>query len=125
VLGVHCGAIADPARTVSELASGLSGAPVAPQALRLRLDQVGDGYGALTEGTMAALTLAARTEGIVLDPIYTGRALAGLVAAVKDGGITAGQRTIFLHSGGMPGLFGHAATVATAEAALTVFDAAR
>ena len=124
VLGVHCGAIADPARTVSELASGLSGAPVAPQALRLRLDQVGDGYGALTEGTMAALTLAARTEGIVLDPIYTGRAMAGLIAAVKDGDIAAGQPTIFLHSGGLPGLFGHAATITAAEAALTGFDAA-
>jgi L-cysteate sulfo-lyase len=124
VLGVHCGAIADPARTVSELASGLSGEPCPPPDLRLRLDQVGDGYGALTEQTMAALTLAARTEGIVLDPIYTGRALAGLMAAVKDGGIASGQRTIFLHSGGLPGLFGHAATVAKAEAALTVLDAA-
>jgi L-cysteate sulfo-lyase len=122
VLGVHCGAIADPARTVSELASGLSGAAVAPRALRLRLDQVGDGYGSLTGETMAALTLAARTEGVVLDPIYTGRAMAGLIAAVKEGDIADGQRTIFLHSGGMPGLFGHAATLATAEAALTAFD---
>jgi D-cysteine desulfhydrase len=122
VLGVDCGAITDPALTVSELASGLSGAPVAPHDLRLRLDQVGDGYGALTEQTMAALTTAARTEGIVLDPIYTGRAMAGLIAAVKDGDIAPGQRTIFLHSGGMPGLFGHAATVAAAEAALTGFD---
>jgi L-cysteate sulfo-lyase len=122
VLGVHCGAIADPARKVSELASGLSGLPDAPQELRLRLDQVGDGYGALTEQTMAALTLAARTEGIVLDPIYTGRAMAGLIAAVKDGEIVPGQPTVFLHSGGMPGLFGHAATLETAEAALTAFD---
>jgi L-cysteate sulfo-lyase len=122
VLGVHCGAIADPARKVSELASGLSGLPHAPQELRLRLDQVGDGYGALTEQTMAALTLAARTEGIVLDPIYTGRAMAGLIAAVKDGEIVPGQPTVFLHSGGMPGLFGHAATLETAEAALTAFD---
>jgi D-cysteine desulfhydrase len=123
VLGVHCGAIADPAGTVSELASGLSDAPVAPDDLRLRLDQVGDRYAALTEQTMAALTLTARTEGIVLDPVYTGRAMAGLLAAVQDGGITAGQPTVFLHSGGMPGLFGHAATLATAEAALTAFDA--
>jgi D-cysteine desulfhydrase len=122
VLGVHCGAIADPARTVAELASGLSGEPCPPRDLRLRLDQVGDGYGALTEQTMAALTLAARTEGIVLDPIYTGRALAGLIAAVKEGDIAGGQPTIFLHSGGMPGLFGHAATVAMAAAGLTVFD---
>jgi 1-aminocyclopropane-1-carboxylate deaminase/D-cysteine desulfhydrase-like pyridoxal-dependent ACC family enzyme len=65
---------------------------------------------------------AARTEGIVLDPIYTGRALAGLIAAVRDGDIAPGQRTIFLHSGGLPGLFGHPAALAQAEAALIDFD---
>jgi L-cysteate sulfo-lyase len=59
----------------------------------------------------------------VLDPIYTGRAMAGLIAAAKDGEIAGGQPTIFLHSGGMPGLFGHAATLETAEAALAVFEA--
>jgi L-cysteate sulfo-lyase len=124
VLGVHCGAIADPAGTVSALASGLAGAPCPPAALRLRLDQVGAGYGALTGPVMDALTIAARTEGIVLDPVYTGRALAGLAAAVKDGGIAAGQRTIFLHSGGLPGLFGHPETLARAAAGLAVFDPA-
>ncbi|MFF1839363.1 D-cysteine desulfhydrase family protein [Streptomyces sp. NPDC058231] len=119
VIGVHCGAVDDPVRTVSGMVSGLSGTPCAPETLRVRLDQVGDGYGVLTEQAMAALTLTARTEGIVLDPIYTGRAMAGLIAAVEDGDVVSGQRTVFLHSGGMPGLFGHAATVAKAEAALT------
>ncbi|MEU1629920.1 D-cysteine desulfhydrase family protein [Streptomyces sp. NPDC020096] len=118
VLGVHCGAVADPARTVSDLVSGLSGTYCAPETLRLRLDQVGTGYGALTEPVMAALTVAARTEGIVLDPIYTGRAMAGLIAAIEDGDVAPGQRTVFLHSGGLPGLFGHTATLAAAEAAL-------
>jgi L-cysteate sulfo-lyase len=50
---------------------------------------------------------AARTEGITLDPTYTGRALAGLLAAVDEGEIRPGERTVFLHSGGLPGLFGH------------------
>ncbi|WP_369264045.1 D-cysteine desulfhydrase family protein [Streptomyces sp. R35] len=118
VLGVHVGAVAEPARTVSELTSELSGKPCAPEELRVRLDQVGDGYGTLTEPVMSALTLAARTEGIVLDPIYTGRAMAGLVAAVEDGDIPPGQRTVFLHTGGLPGLFGHPATLARAEAGL-------
>jgi D-cysteine desulfhydrase len=126
VLGVHCGAVTDPAQTVSALTSELtsaltselSGTPGAPEALRLRLDQVGDGYSTLTEPVMSALTLAARTEGIVLDPIYTGRAMAGLIAAVEDGDIAPGQRTVFLHTGGLPGLFGHPATLARAEAAL-------
>ncbi|MEU9131726.1 D-cysteine desulfhydrase family protein [Kitasatospora sp. NPDC048540] len=111
VLGVHVGAVTDPAGTVAALASGLSGESCAPRSLRLRLDQVGDGYGALTEQVLAALTLTARTEGIALDPVYTGRAMAGLIAAVEEGDIRAGQRTVFLHTGGLPGLFGHPAAL--------------
>lgn len=58
------------------------------------------------------MLLAARTEGIVLDPTYTGRAMAGLVAAVVDGTVRPGTRTVFLHSGGLPGLFGHPGALA-------------
>ncbi|MFI1396071.1 D-cysteine desulfhydrase family protein [Streptomyces sp. NPDC020681] len=110
VLGAHCGAVADPGKTVAALADGLSGEepqgrPDTP--LRLRLDQVGAGYSQLTEPVMDAITIAARTEGIVLDPVYTGRALAGLVAAVREGDVRPGQRTVFLHTGGLPGFFGH------------------
>ncbi|TXD00156.1 D-cysteine desulfhydrase family protein [Streptomyces sp. ISID311] len=122
VLGVHCGAVDDPAGTVAELVSGLSGTVHAPEALRLRLDQVGAGYSTLTEESMDALTLAGRTEGIALDPVYTGRALAGLRAAVRDGSVAAGRRTVLLHSGGLPGLFGHSAAVARAQDALTVLS---
>ncbi|SOE09368.1 D-cysteine desulfhydrase [Streptomyces sp. 2323.1] len=122
VLGVHCGAVDDPAGTVTELVSSLSGTVHAPEALRLRLDQVGAGYSTLTEESMEALTLAGRTEGIALDPVYTGRALAGLRAAVRDGSVAAGRRTVLLHSGGLPGLFGHSAAVARAQDALTVLS---
>ncbi|MEU8789334.1 D-cysteine desulfhydrase family protein [Streptomyces sp. NPDC048643] len=118
VLGVHVGAVDEPARTVADLVSELCGRPCDPHALRVRHDQVGAGYATLTEPVMNALTLAARTEGIVLDPIYTGRAMAGLAAAVADGDIAAGQRTVFLHTGGLPGFFGHPTTVARAEAGL-------
>ncbi|WP_432189071.1 D-cysteine desulfhydrase family protein [Streptomyces sp. Tue6028] len=118
VLGVHCGAVPDPAGTVTRLVGELSGTRGGAEALRLRLDQVGKGYDTPGEPVMNALTLAARTEGIVLDPIYTGRAMAGLIAAVADGDITPGRRTVFLHTGGLPGLFGHPATLARAGAAL-------
>ncbi|MFC4031854.1 pyridoxal-phosphate dependent enzyme [Streptomyces polygonati] len=118
VLGVDCGAVRDPARTVSRFAAGVSGQPCPPEDLRLRRDQVGDGYSRLTGPVMDALLLAARTEGLLLDPVYTGRALAGLAAAVRDGGIVAGERTVLLHSGGLPGLFGHPAALKQAEAAL-------
>ena len=118
VLGVHCGAIADPAGTVAGLVAELSGTPCPPDALRLRLDQVGEGYGFLTGPVTDALFLAARTEGMVLDPVYTGRALAGLIAAVADGTVTPGRRTVLLHSGGLPGLFGHPTAMTTAGSAL-------
>ncbi|GGW65475.1 D-cysteine desulfhydrase [Streptomyces griseoloalbus] len=119
VLGVHCGAVPDPAGTVAGLLSALSGSPIPPDALRLRTDQVGDGYGALTGPVTAALKRTARTEGIVLDPVYTGRAMAGLFAAVEDGGIVRGRRTVLLHTGGLPGLFGHAAALEAGAAELT------
>ncbi|MFF3564640.1 pyridoxal-phosphate dependent enzyme [Streptomyces sp. NPDC002574] len=120
VMGVHCGAVTDPGRVVADLASGLSGIGCPPETLRLRLDQVGKGYAALTEATLAALTVTARTEGIVLDPIYTGRAMAGLLAAIEEGDVLPGQRTIFLHSGGMAGFFGHGATLAKLQETLAV-----
>ncbi|HEY2100330.1 MAG TPA: pyridoxal-phosphate dependent enzyme, partial [Pseudonocardia sp.] len=76
--------------------------------LRLRGDQVGAGYGQLTDAARRAMTDVARTEGLALDPVYTAKAFAGLTAAVAAGEIRPGERTVFLHSGGLPGLFGHA-----------------
>jgi len=106
VYGVDTGAVDDPAARVSGFVEGLAGVEV-PVPIRIRLDQVGDGYSNLTGPVREALGIAARSEGIVLDPIYTGRALAGLAQAVREGTIRPGERTVFLHSGGLPGLFGH------------------
>jgi L-cysteate sulfo-lyase len=122
VLGIDTGAMDEPAAAVAAMASELT-APVGVDRLRIRTDQIGPGYGQLTDSTAAALQLAARTEGIALDPIYTGRAMAGLVAAVKDGTITPGQTTVFWHTGGLAGLFGHADTVDRFDNALAVFPA--
>lgn len=107
VLGVHTGAVPDPEATVRALLRGMPEPTVSTDALRLDRDHVGRGYGHLSDAVREAVTLAARTEGLVLDPVYTGRALAGLRAAVADGSVRAGQRTVFLHTGGAPGLFGH------------------
>ena len=104
VLAVHTGAVDDPAGTLTGLLAGM-GVDAGP--LRLRLDQVGGGYAHLTGPVVDAVRLAARTEGLVLDPTYTGRALAGLVEAVREGDVRPGERVVFLHSGGLPGLFGH------------------
>jgi L-cysteate sulfo-lyase len=108
VLGVDTGATSDPLERIAALVTELGGDPTA---LRLRTDQVGAGYSTLTDAVGEALVLAARTEGLVLDPIYTGRALAGLVAAVRDGEVRPGQRTVLLHTGGLPGLFGSSEAV--------------
>jgi L-cysteate sulfo-lyase len=74
-----------------------------PEHLLIDLGQVGDGYDSLTERVREALKLAARTEGLFLDPTYTGRVMASLIA----GTIPRHGRTVFLHTGGLPGLFGH------------------
>ncbi len=123
VLGVDVGALADPAAAVVEFAAPLTAEEITPDALRIRRDQVGAGYAALTAPVRDALHLAARSEGLVLDPVYTGRALAGLHAAVRDGTVRPGERTVFLHTGGLPGLFGHPDTIAFAEEGTRVFDA--
>ncbi len=110
VLGVDAGAVPDPERRVQELVEGLADAGVEPPVggpLRFRRDQVGPGYGILTPGATDALRAAARREGLVLDPVYTAKALAGLIAAVTDGDVLAGEPVVFVHTGGMPGLFGH------------------
>ena len=116
VLGIDVGAVSEPAATVAALVAELDGAPPAPERLRLRLDQVGPGYGVLTDAVLAAMRLAARTEGLILDPVYTGRAMAGLVAAVAEGEVAPGAVTVFLHSGGLPGLFGHAGAMTRVSA---------
>jgi L-cysteate sulfo-lyase len=117
VLGVHTGAVSDPRAVVAALASMVTAEPVDPGTLRLRTDQVGAGYGTLTEQAAEAIRLAARTEGVVLDPVYTGRALAGLAAAMRDGDLDSDTPVVFWHTGGLPGLFGHRDTAALASSA--------
>jgi D-cysteine desulfhydrase len=114
VLGVDCGAIPQPAATVTELVREMSHAVDEPE-LRLHLDQVGDGYDYMSQQVADAIVITARCEGILLDPIYTGRAMAGLIAAVRQGEIRPGRRVVFLHTGGLPGLFGHPAAMARAR----------
>ena len=65
----------------------------------------GSRYGDLTEECREAMLLAARLEGLLLDPVYTGKAMAGLVAARRSGRIAPSTRTVFVHTGGLPALF--------------------
>lgn len=111
VLGVHTGAVADPHERVGSMVADMGG-PVVGGALRIRTDQVGDGYSSLTTEAAHALQLTARQHGLVLDPVYSARAMAGLTAEITDGGIHPRDHVVLLASGGLPGLFGSPAGMA-------------
>ena len=66
---------------------------------------VGDGYGIPTSASIEATALVARTEGIVLDPVYTAKAMAGLIARVRGGAWQRDDTLLFWHTGGVPGYF--------------------
>ena len=67
------------------------------------------GYGKLNDAVCEAISMAARCEALLLDPVYTGKAMAGLIAHVRSRRIAAGSRVLFLHTGGLPGIFAYAA----------------
>lgn len=89
--------------------------PHDPPKFILRPGYVGEGYGVLSPGGAEAIGLVARTEGILLDPVYTSKAMAALIDFIRKGEIGTDQTVVFLHTGGAPALFTQAAEV-TAQA---------
>ncbi len=74
----------------------------------INLDQyVGEDYGVLTQEATETIRLLARTEGILLDPLYTGKAMAGLIDQIRSGAIRKEATVVFLHTGGTPALFAY------------------
>jgi 1-aminocyclopropane-1-carboxylate deaminase/D-cysteine desulfhydrase-like pyridoxal-dependent ACC family enzyme len=88
---------------IASTVAGLGGS-VDPASIELDESQLGDGYGRPSRAASDAATLLARTEGILVDPIYTAKGLAGLVASVRSGAWD-GERIVFWHAGGLTGLF--------------------
>ncbi len=70
-------------------------------------DYVGDGYALPTQGMIAAVKLLARTEGILLDPVYTGKAFDGFLELIKKGHFSNNDSVVFIHTGGAPALFAY------------------
>jgi D-cysteine desulfhydrase len=106
VLGIDVGAVADPMAAVSRLTievANFRGLPAPTGEPRIVRDQIGAGYGAPTEACLGAIRLAARTEGLVLDPVYSGKAMAGLMA-IPPSELNA-RAVVFLATGGVPALF--------------------
>ena len=67
----------------------------------------GDGYGIPTQGMIDAVRLLARTAGLLLDPVYNGKAMAGLLELIAAGAFGADERILFIHTGGTPALFAY------------------
>lgn len=108
VLGVDVGTrpdLDDQVALKAAAAAEAAGRPAPVGAAQVDHDRFGPGYGAPTEECREALDLAATAEGLILDPVYTGKAMAGLIAARREGRIAADTKTVFLHTGGMPALF--------------------
>ena len=70
-------------------------------------DYVGGGYGIPTDSMLEAVRMTARLEGILLDPVYSGKGMAGLIDLVRKGHFKKGQNIVFIHTGGAAGLFGY------------------
>ena len=80
---------------------------VAREKVVANCDHIGAGYGIPTPGRMEAVTMLARLEGILLDPVYSGKGMAGLIDLVRTGHYRKGQNIVFLHTGGAVGLYGY------------------
>ena len=61
----------------------------------------------MSEAAKEAIELTARTEGLFLDPVYTGKAMAGLIAHIREGQYHRDQTVVFVHTGGTPALFAY------------------
>jgi D-cysteine desulfhydrase family pyridoxal phosphate-dependent enzyme len=109
VLGVDVGTRPDLDRAVPAMAMDVAAYAKLPSPsgeVQVDHDRFGSSYGDPTATCREALLLAARREGIVLDPVYTGKAMASLIAAVREHRIEpSSQRVVFMHTGGMPALF--------------------
>ena len=111
VVGFDVGTRPDLDERVPEKAADAARAAGLPEptgTCRVDHSHFGTGYGAATDECREALAMAANLEGLLLDPVYSGKAMAGLIAEVRAGRITADQRVVYLHTGGMPALFARA-----------------
>jgi D-cysteine desulfhydrase len=75
---------------------------------------VGPGYSLPTDEMVEAVRTLARLEGVLLDPVYTGKAMAGLIGQVKEGRYRKGENILFLHTGGAPALYAYRDVLASA-----------
>jgi len=97
-------------RSVADKCAGKLGLRQGPpaDAFELLRDYAAPGYGQPNPGMIEAVKLLARLEGILLDPVYTGKAMAGMIGMIRDGQIGKDEAVAFIHTGGPPALFAYA-----------------
>jgi D-cysteine desulfhydrase len=99
-------------RLAGEVATLLGSVSTAPrESVIVHDDYVGAGYSLSTPEMVEAIRLFAELEGVLLDPVYTGKTAAGLIDLVRSGGIGADERVLFVHTGGSPALYAYQDTV--------------
>jgi D-cysteine desulfhydrase family pyridoxal phosphate-dependent enzyme len=108
VMGVDVGTRPDLDDRIPELAAATAeeaGLPAPTAPIHLDHTRYGAGYGKPTPECLEAIRAAARLEGLILDPVYTGKAMAGLVGLIREGRFSDRQSVLFWHTGGAPALF--------------------
>ncbi len=112
--GMPAGDLSEAVFDIASKTAGLAGSPGTVTREMVVVDDnfVGPGYGLPTEAMREAVEVMARTEGLILDPVYTGKAMAGLFDMIRRGRFTAGQNVVFIHTGGVAGLLAYGSVFA-------------
>jgi D-cysteine desulfhydrase len=114
ILGISIDEELEPLKAmVAEIASDVSVVLERPRQFEpadilVNADYLGGGYGVLSGGEVEAIRLFARTEGLLLDPVYTARAAAGMIDLIRKGYFRRDETVLFWHTGGTPALFAYA-----------------
>lgn len=90
-----------------EILNLLGAEAVSTPEIEVNENHIGSGYGNVTEDGLDAIRVCASREGVFLDPVYTGKAMAGLISMISDGRFTTKDRVLFIHTGGSPSLFAY------------------
>ena len=94
-------------RRAAELGAMLGGIGIKPDDIMVDDAVLSPGYGQMNEQVMAAISHAAQDEALLLDPVYTGRTMAGMISLVEKGLIKSDARVAFIHTGGLPSIFAY------------------
>lgn len=114
---VHAVSVSEPAQTIAHYMCAAANGAASLLGLDARLEPddvdvtdayIGTGYGIPTPAGLEALALAGRTEGLIIDPVYTAKALSALIDSVRTGRIGRDETVVFVHTGGLPITFAYA-----------------